>query len=191
MIASCSALRNRPLFTRMQDSCGPTALYSNAAVTAESTPPDKPANHSSPADPLAHAFDRLAGEITQTPLSLAAADHRQKIVQQHAALRRVRDLGVKLQPVDRQPAVPHRSDRAGLRVRQRNEIIGNPRHLIPVTHPDIRLLGESGQQSFRSVHVTAGPAVLARRCALHLSAEQLASQLHPVTDPQHGNPQMK
>ncbi len=67
--------------------------------------------------------------------------------------------------------------------------------LVAVAHPDLGLLGDTGEQVGRLVSRRIdrqfGAAVLARRSALHLPAHGLADQLHAVADAQHGNAQLE
>ena len=72
-------------------------------MTDESTPPDSPQITRSLPTRLANLRDRLIGEIAQLPG--AACSRRswcRKLPSTLRAQRRVRDLGMKLQAVDRQ-----------------------------------------------------------------------------------------
>ena len=98
----------------MHATCGPTALSSSAAVTDESTPPDRPQMTRSVADALPQFRHGLLEERADLPQALAAADVVEEIVQDAAAVRRVADLGMELQAVDRPAAMPDGGDRAGV-----------------------------------------------------------------------------
>ncbi len=190
--AACSSLRNSPLSTRMQDSCGPIAWYSRAAVTDESTPPDRPQITRALPTLRANLLDRLLGEVAQPPGPLAAADGHQEVAQHQAAQRRVRHFGMELQAVDRQRLVLDRRDRAGAGAGQGNEVVRHRGHLIAVTHPDVR----SRRAARRTDRIAPGrrgsePGRTRGWPSCRPSAQGLAGQLHPVTDAQHRNPQLE
>ena len=115
--ASSSSLRSRPLSTRMQESWEPIALINQGGGNRRIDPSRKTANHPVASHALANLFDHLLGEVAQPPRAMALADLGQKVGEHRLALRRVSHLGMKLQPKDRQRAMPHGRNRAsgGLR----------------------------------------------------------------------------
>lgn len=146
------------------------------------------ADDSRRADLVTQPVDRLPCEIAQQPIAFTAADQGQEIVKDRTAQRCVRDLRMKLQPENRQPAMPHRGVRARVRAGQRYEIIRDTPHLIAVAHPDIRRLGQPGKQIVVIRQPASGSAVFPSRRAVDLSAQGVADQLHAVADSQNGNP---
>ena len=94
----------------MHETCVPTASASKAATTEESTPPESPQITRPLPTRLADGLDRLAGEIADLPRARALADRLEEVAQDLLPQRRVRHLGMKLQAVDRQPAVLHRGE---------------------------------------------------------------------------------
>ena len=80
-------------------------------------PAGKTADHSALAHAIADGLDRLAGEVADLPRARALADRLEEVAQDLLAQRRVRDLGMELQAVDRQRAMLHRGDRGRCRWR--------------------------------------------------------------------------
>ena len=163
MTDSASSLRNSPLSIRMHEACVPTAWANRAATTEESTPPDKPADH--PPLPtrlrIASMLSRAKSPSFHVPV--ATANRSEKIAEDLRPQRRVRHLGMKLQAVDRQPAVLHRgkgqvSVAASGRKSSETAVTWSP-WLI---HTWISG-GRPANSSSRVVQPALGPAVLPRR----------------------------
>jgi len=62
------------------------ALWSSAATTEESTPPERPSNTLALADLRAHARDGVVDDVADAPQRLAAADLAHETLQQLLAL---------------------------------------------------------------------------------------------------------
>ncbi len=130
------------------------ASWMSTAATAESTPPDKPADHPAGADLRADALDGLVAERLHGPVAAAAGDVAHEVADELRALRRVHDLGVELDRVELALLVRHDRERRIGRDRQRLEALaaaGSPgRH--GSSRPDIcgrpaRRPGRSGSRS--------------------------------------------
>ena len=128
----------------MQVSRSPTARWTSAAATAESTPPDS-AQMTLPSEPvfarvrvdaLADAGDRRVDEVGRRPRRLDAGDADDEVAQDVPAARRVDDLRVELDAVQ----VPVRRLQAGERGRVGlgggGEPLRQPRDGVAVAHPD-------------------------------------------------------
>ena len=173
----------------MQESCGPMAWANSAATTDESTPPESPQiTRSSPTRRrTASTVSRAKSPSFHVPEQWQTGVR--KLPRILRAFGRVGHFGMELQPVDRQLPMLDRGQRAGVGGGQRQEIVGDLRHLIAVAHPDVDLVGNAGEQFVRPDDAAACPAVFAGRRALHLAAQRLAGQLHSVADAQHGQPE--
>ena len=189
---SCSALRSRPLFTRMHDNCAADRLVQQGRGHRRIDAAGQPADHAVGPHALARVCSIVcAGEIAQVPGALAATDHGHEIVQDRAAAQRVRDLGMELQAVHGQAVVLDRGDRAG-----RVWASGTKSSETRVTwspwliHTSVSAGRPANRSACESI-VAACPAVLAGRCAVDLAAQDLAQQLHAVADAQHGNAQVE
>ena len=190
---SRSPSRSSPVSTNTQTTRGPSALARRAAQTAESTPPDSPqtTRSSGPTRRLISDSERsMNASIVQ--VRGLPADPVQEVAQDQRAVRRVRDLGMKLEAVDRQLAMPHRRDRAGRGRGQRQEIAAGVVDLVAVAHPDDRLARDVVEERLGRVqHAALGAAELAGRRRIDLGPHRLAGQLHPVADPQDRHAQLE
>ena len=129
--------RSRPWSTKMQVSRSPTARWTSAAATEESTPPDKAADHPrGRADPRLNPGDFLLDEVPRRPVGRAATDAEEEIADDLAAPRGVRHLRVELHGMDRAGLVLQSADRGILT--RRGDAIARWRgiHVIAVGHPD-------------------------------------------------------
>ena len=134
------------------------AWYSRAAVTDESTPPDRP--QMTRASPTRRRIwlDRLLREIAQPPGAVAAADGHEEIAQQQAAQGRVRDLRVKLQAVHGQLAVLDGRDRARRGAGQRQNSSDTAVTWSPwLIHTSISSGSPSTESDFSRIRQRAGP----------------------------------
>ena len=134
----------------------------------------------------------LIEERRDPPGSRAAADFVKEVPQQPAAVGRMAHLGMELQAEDRQAAMPDRGDRAGRRLGQRHKQPGRVLDLIAMTHPhDGFFRARSANSPALCSDLALGPAKLPAAARRHLAAEQMAHQLHAVTDAEDGNAELK
>ena len=190
-----SSLRNRPLSTRMHESCGPIARYNSAATTDESTPPESPQiTRSLPTRSRTCAIV-CSAKSPSRQVPRAAADVGEEIGEDRFAVRRVRHFRVKLQAVERPLAMLHRGDRArrraapAARSRRRRASTWSP--WLIQTSVSLRHAGEQIVRFAASIDRAMRPAELADRMALHAAAERLAHQLHAVADAEHRNAEIE
>ena len=126
------------------------------------------------------------------PLLLAAGDVAQEAGEDLGPIRGVDNLGVELDPVE--PAVGvlaggHWRTGTG---RQRGEPLGRLEDRIAMAHPAVLLLRHPAEQLPATVaQGEVGPPELPRLGRLDLPAQRLDHRLHPVTDPQHRDPQIE
>ena len=139
-------MRISPWSTSTQVSWSPTARWTSAAAVAESTPPERPqitpASPTCGADPLDLLVDHRGGR----PVGVAARDLGEEALQDLLAVRRVHDLGVKLDPVEPALGVLERGDR---RAGARGERVEAGRRLedrVAVAHPALLLARQPGEQ---------------------------------------------
>ena len=93
---SASPARSRPLSTKMQVSWSPTARWTSAATTAESTPPESAQMHPPVADLARMPSIACVDEDSGGPVAGAAADVVQEVARSAAAEAGVHDLGMEL-----------------------------------------------------------------------------------------------
>ena len=183
---SPSSLRMRPVSTNTQVSWWPMALWTSAAATAESTPPESPqmARPSPTCARISSTWVSMTESIVQ--VGRAAARLVQEVLEQVLAVRRVHDLGVELHAVQ---APLGRLEGGGGRVGRgahHLEAVRRPGDGVEVAHPDDLLVGEVvvEQQRPRRGPAQVGPAVLAPSGLGHLAAEVAGQQLSAVADAQ-------
>ena len=135
---------------------------------------------------------RPVDERLHLPLAGAAAHVAKEVREDLPAVRRVRHLGVELEPEDRARLVLHRRQRAGVGRGERHEVAAHALHLVAVAHPDGGLGRVGLEERVRVVDRERRAAVLAgvRRPA-DLAAQVMASQLHPVADAEHGDAEVE
>ena len=179
----------------MQVSRSPTARWTSAAATAESTPPDS-AQMTSPSEPvsrgvrvhpLADAGDGRVDEVGRRPGRRDARDVDHEVAQDVAAARRVDDLGVELDAVQvalgsARPAYGVESVWAWL------EALGQARDRVAVAHPDRLLALDAGEQAVLGGHAHVGGAVLAVVERDDVATELVGHQLRAVADAQDRDP---
>ena len=154
---SASSSRNRPLSTRMHENCGPMARYQQRRHDRRIDPAGQAADHAALAHLLAESLDRLARRSRRSATCRCSGRCLEKVAQDLAAPGRVRDLGMKLQAVDRQPAMLDRGDGAGVGRGQRLKSAETLRHLVAVAHPDLGLVGHAGEQLVVDCDLAHGP----------------------------------
>ena len=188
-----SPCRKQPRIDEHADHPRPESPGEQAAQTAESTPPDNPqTTRCVGPDPAVDLGQGSLDERLHGPGSRIPADPVQEVAQDQRAVGRVRDLGMKLEPVDRQLVMPHRRDRAGRGRGQGQKTGPGVVELIAMAHPDGRFLRDVAKERLgRIQHMTLGAAELACRRRVDLAPQHLAGQLHPVADPQDRQPQLE
>ena len=139
----------------MQVSRSPTARWTSAAATAESTPPDS-AQMTWPSEPVARACASTRSRISATVESMKFAgvqagatprDADDEVAQDVLAARRVDDLGVELDAVQ----VPLGVGEAGVGRRVGlgggREALREPGDRVAVAHPDRLLAVDAREQA--------------------------------------------
>jgi hypothetical protein len=136
------------------------------------------------ANEFAHFRHFALDERTRCPTRLGVADAEQEIGDDLAAARRVRDLGMKLDAVDRLVFVAHAGDRHALARRCDDESVRRYVDVIAVAHPDGRRLVavEAVEQSAGFLDHELGASVLAPARTNDVAAGHLGDELHAVTD---------
>ena len=180
----------------MQVSRSPTARWTSAAATAESTPPDS-AQMTSPSDPVWRACastrsripcDGRVDEVGRRPGLRDPGDLDHEVAQDVAAARRVDDLGVELDAVQ----VALGCSQAGVRRRvglgRRAEAVRQPGDRVAVAHPDRLLALETDEQPVLRGDRHVGRAVLAVVGGHDVAAQLAGHQLRPVADAEDGDP---
>ena len=149
--------------------------------------------------PRTHVGDRRIDYIGRGPLRGAAADLVQEARIDRDALARVRDFGVKLQPVDMPLFVGHPGNRRAVGTRHQLEPgrqLGDP---VAVRHPYVEhavaLAGftvlDIAQQLGMPAGAHAGVAKLGFADILDSAAELLGDGLHAVTDTEDRYPEIE
>ena len=72
------------------------ASWMRAAVTAESTPPDRAQNNLAGADLVADCLHRLLYEVVRCPLGIAVADAEKEVLQDRLAVGGMHHFGMEL-----------------------------------------------------------------------------------------------
>src|SRR5262249_35456194 len=143
------------------------------------------------ADALAQLGHAALDERAELPQALTAADLDQEVAEDAAAVGSVADFRVELDAEDGPAAVADGGDRAGVGHGQRQEIAADRLHLVAVAHPGDHLFRHAGEEAFGPTDPHLGPAELAAGGRLHLAAEDVAGQLHAVTDAQDRDAQVE
>ena len=145
------------------------------------------------ADERPNAADLLVDEVPGRPIRRAAANVEQKVVQDLAAARGVRDLGVKQHAEDRLRRVLHPSDRR-IGARRGHAELGRRRlQAVTVARPhDHAGVGlKTRKQALAFLDRDLGAAVLTFRGGRCLAARQLRDELHAVTNAEHRRTQVE
>src|SRR5262245_23743117 len=143
------------------------------------------------ADTLTQLRDRVLNERLHPPAAGAAAHIVEEIPENLAAVRRVADFRMELQPINGSRAMANRGDRARVRGGQREEVLAHRVDLIAVAHPGNRFAGNAGEQAVGFLNADMRTSKLAAARRLHLAAERLAGELHAVADAEHGNAEVE
>ena len=183
---STSSRRRRPLFTKIQVSWSPIALWMRAETTAESTPPERALMTLAGPHLGAYSFDAVVDEIARRPVALAAAYPVDEIPEDGLPVGRMYHLGMELQSED---AIPVADDghRGILGVGQRPESGRHRLDTVAVTHPDRQVISQTGEKEGVSlVEVEPGVPVFLLRPRGDPPAQLLCQELHAVADAQYG-----
>ncbi len=138
-------------------------------------------------DATADALDRICKKIAQSPVALALTDVVEKIAQDHIALGRMGDFGVKLQADEGAGFVFDGSIGAGRRARERFEFVSERIHDVAMTHPDGRFLRDVGENAGMVRDVELRAAKFSGGRWRDVTAKNLTTDLHPVADPEDRN----
>ena len=112
-------------------------------------------------------------------------------MQQRGTVDRVRDLGMELDAVDAALAILHADDPGVGAGGGLPEAGRQPGDVVAMTHPDRLARNETREQDAGLGDFDLGPAVLAARRTLDGAAEEVRDELHAVTDPEHGDPELE
>ena len=135
-----SPKRSRPVSTKTQVSWSPMASCRSRAVTAESTPPERP--QMTPAVPTwARTLgDRLLAVGVHRPVAGEARDAEQEVLQEAGADRGVDHLGVELDAVEAAVLVGDGGEGRGVALGDDGEARRDGGDAVAVAHPDGRAL---------------------------------------------------
>ncbi len=194
VVSTCSAspARSSPVSTKTHVSWSPTALCTNAAATAESTPPDRPQITRSRADLGLDGRHRRFDDRRHRPGRPAPAHVVEEGLEDLLPAVGVGHLGVELHTVDSPGRVlqggdRHVSGRRGGPEAGRGD--GDP---VEMAHPHVELGRHRAEQ-----HRRRGPArrerqggapVLAAPAVVDDAAELAGDQLGAVADAEHRHP---
>ena len=138
----------------MHVSRSPTARWTSAAATAESTPPDR-AQMTFPSEPVATACRSTRSRISATVVSMKfaggprlgdAGDAHHEVAQDVAAARGVDDLRMELDAVQPPAGIGQARERGGVGLRGGLEPLGQPRDGIAVAHPHRLVAFDAAEQ---------------------------------------------
>ena len=169
----------------MQVRRSPSARWTSAATTVESTPPESAHSTALRPDPLADARHPGVDEVLHRPVGLRAADAQHEVAQDLAPVDAVGDLGVELQAVDRPLAMAERRVgrvvAGGERLEVGARLVTRSPWLIQtrVLRPPI----DSSGSIARDADV-GRPELLVRR-TVDLAAEGEVEDVHAVADAEH------
>ena len=180
----------------MQVSRSPTARWTSAAATAESTPPDS-AQMTSPSEPVARGVgvdavadlgDGRVDEVRRRPGRRGAGDPDDEVAQDVAAARRVDDLGVELDAVQVARRVDEAGERRGVGLGGRAEAVRQAGDRVAVAHPDRLVAIEAGEEAVVGGDRDGRRAVLALVEREDVAAELVGHQLGAVADAEDRDP---
>ncbi len=187
---SLSLARMRPVSTYTQVSWSPMALWTRAAATAESTPPDRAHSTGDGPDLGPHGGHLALDDRGVGPRRGAVADVVEEALEQVATVLGVDDLGVELHAEDAPLGVVEGGHgRVGAAGRG-HEPVGHRGDGVAVAHPHLGRPGPVGEERRRAGDGERGAPVLAPAGAGHLAAELLGEQLGAVADAQDGDPEV-
>ena len=180
----------------MQVSRSPTARWTSAAATAESTPPDSaqmtrpsdPVSAGVGVDPLADVGDGRLDEVAGGPGRRDPRDVDHEVAQDVLAARGVDDLRVELDAVQVARGVDQAGERRGVRLGRGVEPLGQARDRVAVAHPDRLLALDPGEQRLvRGGDADVGGSVLAVVERDDVATELVGHQLGAVADAEDGD----
>jgi hypothetical protein len=148
----------------------------------------QPADDAGIADLGADAFELLGDHRSRRPFLDAPGDLAQEPLEDLLPVRRVDDLGVKLDAVETTLGVLERSNRRTGAGGKRIEAVGRREDGVAVAHPAL-LFGRQPRQQLAAVtgqRQRCAPE-LTRLGAFDAAAELEHHGLHPVTDAEHGD----
>ena len=143
------------------------------------------------ADLRLQLLDGFVDPRRKLPVAGAAADGKEKVVQNLVAVLRVNHFGVELERVQPARLVAHGGVRAGERAGGRLEARGQHLHLVAMAHPDVELGRQPGEEMTPGHNLDARVAVFAVGAGLHRAAERLRGELHAVADAQNRNAEVE
>ncbi len=150
------------------------------------------ADHPALADLGADRGHLFGDHRLRRPLLLAAGDLAQEAGQDLGAVGGVDHLGVELDPVEAAVGRLAGGDRRGRGRGEGREPLRRLEDDVAVAHPAALGLGQAGEQPAAVIgQGQLGPPELPRLRPLDLAAEGLDHRLHPVTDPEHRDPELE
>ena len=179
---TASSLRSRPLSTNTQVRRLPIARCTMSAATAESTPPES-AQITRPFAPTCSRTRSVASSTNDAGVPVAPAPAGvEEVGEDRGALLGVHHLGVEEHPVQPAGGVLHRGDRVRLGRAHHAEAGGSLPDVVAVAHPHPAAGRKPAEERPPRLRGEDRLAVLAVPGALHLAAQHVAHQLHPVAD---------
>ena len=98
---------------------------------------------------------------------------------------------MELHAEDRPIPVADRRDGTVVGPGQWNERRRKRLHHVAVTHPDVRVGGDVGEQAIWRKDLELRPPILPCRGHVDFRSQQAAGDLHAVTDPEHRHPHLQ
>src|SRR5581483_6330338 len=138
------------------------------------------------ANPLPDARHPLVDEALHRPVRRGAADAEDEIPEDLLAVDAVRDLGVELEAVDRLRTMAEGRMRRVLARGERFEIVGEPRHLIAVAHPDARRPAAEREERIHPQYPHVGGAERLPLRTDDLAAERVVDDVRAIADAEDG-----
>ena len=132
--------------------------------------------------------------VRHRPAGARTADVEDEAIQQRPPLFGVGHFGVELDAVEAFGGVFHHRNRAGRRIADDDEAIGQFAHLVAVAHPYVQRVrravkNAAGQLAIDCFYLRI--AKLALVAGLHRAAQMMRHELHAVADAKHGHAQGK
>ena len=145
------------------------------------------AEHLAVADLFAQGLDGVFHEGIHLPVTGAAADIIDEVMQNFRAILGVQDLGVELHSVEAACLILHGSHRTVRRVGHDLKAGGGLLDVVVMAHPADILRGQRVKQRAGGVQVDQRLAVLALGCLANLAAQHVHHQLAAVADAEDGH----
>ena len=150
----------------------------------------QPENHAVFPDFSPDLLDRAVNERTHRPVPSAPADAVNEVGDDLLAVRCVMHFGMKLDAVQLARFVGDGGVGRVITAPDAGETIGQQRHLIAVTHPDLLEPVHAREQPRFTCDFEFGVTVFAFVALIDATAELVRHQLHPVADAERGNAQV-